>query len=114
MPRRSPRCRGLLKQPDKQKPANVVEKRVRSRASTYGGDPPERYNRMAQGGPMAEIKRISVQQAYSKTKANQALLVCAYEDEAKCRMLNLDGSISVATLQSRAAALPKTQEIIFY
>jgi hypothetical protein len=75
---------------------------------------PERYNRMAQGGQMADIKRISVQQAYAKTKANQALLVCAYEDEAKCRMLNLDGSISFATLQSRAAALPKTQEIIFY
>jgi hypothetical protein len=42
------------------------------------------------------------------------LLVCAYEDEAKCRMLNLDGSISFASLQSRAASLPKTQEIIFY
>jgi rhodanese-related sulfurtransferase len=57
---------------------------------------------------------ISVQQAHAKTKANQALLVCAYEDEAKCRMLNLDGSISFASLQSRAASLPKTQEIIFY
>ena len=62
---------------------------------------------------MADIKRISVQQAYAKTKANQALLVCPYEDE-ECRMLNLDGSISFATLQSRAASLPKTQEIIFY
>jgi len=44
---------------------------------------------------MADIQRISVQQAHSKTKANQALLVCAYEDEAKCRMLNLEGSIPV-------------------
>src|SRR5258708_23962211 len=74
----------------------------------------QRYNRMAQGGQMADIKRITVQQAYAKTKANQALLVCAYEDEAKSRMLNLDGSIPVATLQSRAAPPPKTQEIIFY
>ncbi len=64
---------------------------------------------------MADIQRISVQQAHTKTKSNQALLVCAYEDEAKCRMLNLDGSISFTTLQSRAASLPpKTQEIIFY
>jgi hypothetical protein len=78
------------------------------------GNLSRRYNRMAQGGQMADINRISVQQAYAKTKANQALLVCAYEDEAKCRMLNLDGSISFATLQSRAASLPKTQEIIFY
>jgi hypothetical protein len=46
--------------------------------------------------------------------SNQALLVCAYEDEAKCRKLNLDGSISFASLQSRTASLPKVREIIFY
>ena len=63
---------------------------------------------------VADIRRISVQEAHAKTKANQALLVCAYEDEAKYRMLNLDESICFAGLQSRAAALPKTQEIIFY
>ena len=63
---------------------------------------------------MADTQRISVQQAHAKKKANQALLVCAYEDEAKCRMLNLDGSISLTSLQSRAASLAKTQEIIFY
>jgi hypothetical protein len=61
---------------------------------------------------MAEIERISVEQAHAK--ANQALLVCAYEDEAKCRMLNLSGSISLVSFQSRVASLPKTQEIIFY
>jgi hypothetical protein len=63
---------------------------------------------------MADIERISAQQAHTKTKSNQALLVCAYEDEAKCQRLNLDGSISFTSLQSRAASLPKTQEIIFY
>ena len=61
---------------------------------------------------MAEIERISVEQAHAK--ANQALLVCAYDDEAKYRMVNLNGSISLATFRSRAASLPKTQEIIFY
>src|SRR6476646_7334133 len=64
--------------------------------------------RSTQGGHMADIERISAQQAHTKTKSNQALLVCAYEDEAKCRMLNLDGSISFTSLQSRAASLPKT------
>ena len=63
---------------------------------------------------MADIERISVQQAHAKTKANQALLVCAYEDEAKCRMLNLDGSISFTSFKSRVNSLPKSQEIIFY
>jgi hypothetical protein len=63
---------------------------------------------------MADVERISVEQAHAKTKASQALLVCAYEDEAKCRRLNLAGSISLTSFQSRVASLPKTQEIIFY
>lgn len=63
---------------------------------------------------MADIERITAPQAHEKTKANQALLVCAYEDEAKCRMLNLEGSISLNSFKSRAQSLPKSQEIIFY
>jgi hypothetical protein len=63
---------------------------------------------------MADIERISAQQAHAKAKANQALLVCAYEDEAKCRMLNLEGSISFTSFKSRVQSLPKSQEIIFY
>jgi hypothetical protein len=63
---------------------------------------------------MADIERISVEEAHGKVRAGQALLVCAYDDEAKYRMVNLDGSISLASFQSRIASLPKTQEIIFY
>lgn len=51
---------------------------------------------------MADIQRISAQEAHSKTKANQALLVCAYDDEAKCRMLNLEGSIFKPTVVGEA------------
>jgi hypothetical protein len=46
--------------------------------------------------------------------ATPDLLVCAYEDEAKCGTLNLSGSISLANFRSRAASLPKNKEIIFY
>ena len=63
---------------------------------------------------MADIERISVEQAHQRVNANQALLVCAYEDDAKCRMVNLDGSISLTSLQSRVGSLSKTHEIIFY
>jgi len=65
---------------------------------------------------MAGIERISAQQAHAKTNANanQALLVCAYEDEAKCKMFNLEGSISFTSFKSRAQSLSKSQEIIFY
>jgi len=70
---------------------------------------------LAKGGKMADmtdIERIGVKEA--RGKAHQALLVCAYENEAKYRMFNLDGSISLANFRSRLASLPKTQEIIFY
>jgi hypothetical protein len=63
---------------------------------------------------MADIERISVEDAHKKLKENRALLVCAYEDEGKCRMLNLDGSISLTRFQREAASLPKSQEIIFF
>jgi hypothetical protein len=63
---------------------------------------------------MADIERISVEEAHRKVTANQALLVCAYEDDAKCRALNLDGSISLTRFQTQAASLPKNQEIIFF
>jgi hypothetical protein len=66
------------------------------------------------GGHMADIQRIDAQQAHTKVKSNQALLVCAYDDEAKCRKLNLDGSISLASFKSRVNSLPKSQEMIFY
>jgi hypothetical protein len=63
---------------------------------------------------MPDITRIPVDEARRKTTAGQALLVCAYEDEAKCRMLNLDGSISLTSFESKVGSLPKTQEVIFY
>jgi hypothetical protein len=63
---------------------------------------------------MADIERISVEEAHREVRAGQALLVCAYDDEAKYRMVNLDGSVSLASFQSRIASLPKTQAIIFY
>jgi len=63
---------------------------------------------------MADVERISPEQAHTKAKSNQALLVCAYEDDAKCRRLNLEGSISFTSFKSRVGSLPKSQEIIFY
>ena len=63
---------------------------------------------------MADVERISVEDARRKAAANQALLVCAYEDEAKCRMLDLAGSISLTSFQAQAASLSKDQEVIFF
>ncbi len=63
---------------------------------------------------MAEIERISVADARRKVQAKQALLVCAYPDEAKFNAARLDGAISLASFESRVVTLPKSQELIFY
>jgi hypothetical protein len=63
---------------------------------------------------MADIERISVEEAHQRVNEKKALLVCAYDDEAKCRKVNLEGSMSLTSFQSRVGSLPKTQEIIFY
>jgi hypothetical protein len=65
-------------------------------------------------GTMAEIERISVVDARSKAQGKQALLVCAYPDEAKFNAARLDGAVSLASVESRVGTLPKSQEIIFY
>jgi hypothetical protein len=63
---------------------------------------------------MADIERIGVDEARRHVTSNGALLVCAYDDEAKCNKIKLEGSMSLAAFRSRLAALPKDQEIILY
>ncbi|HZO42040.1 MAG TPA: ArsR family transcriptional regulator [Methylomirabilota bacterium] len=60
------------------------------------------------------IPRIDVDEARRKVEAGQALLVCAYGDDVKCKQLELEGSITLSELQSRLPSLPKDTEIIFY
>jgi hypothetical protein len=62
----------------------------------------------------ATVERIDVGTARKNVTGGQALLVCAYEDDAKCRKGRLDGSIPMARFETMAATLPKTQPIIFY
>jgi hypothetical protein len=63
---------------------------------------------------MAAVERINVEDARRKTKSGEALLVCAYDDEAKCEAMKLEGSISLADLEARLASGPRDQEVIFY
>jgi hypothetical protein len=62
----------------------------------------------------SEIERISVEEARRKTEDGEAQLVCAYDDEAKCSRMMLDGALSLAALNARLPQLRKDQEIIFY
>ena len=49
-----------------------------------------------------------------KHEEQGALLVCAYDDDAKCRGMLLDGAITLKDLQAREKDLPKNTEITFY
>lgn len=62
----------------------------------------------------ANVERIDVASARQKVTGGRALLVCGYEDDAKCRKGRLDGSIPYARFEAMAPTLPKSQEIIFY
>ena len=63
---------------------------------------------------MSEIIRISQEETRQKVLAGQALLVCAYADDAKFARYHLEGAIPLSALQARIGELSRDQEIIFY
>jgi hypothetical protein len=63
---------------------------------------------------MLEPERISPKEVREKLKAGKALLVCAYEDEAKFQIMQLEGAISLNEFKSKLPSLAKDQEIVFY
>jgi hypothetical protein len=58
--------------------------------------------------------RITPEEVYKKVKSGIILLVCAYEDEAKFKKLQLEGAISFNEFKSKLPSLSKDQEIVFY
>jgi len=63
---------------------------------------------------MSEVIRIAQEEARQKVLAGQALLVCAYADEAKFARHHLDVAIPLSALQAKIGELSPEQEIIFY
>ena len=63
---------------------------------------------------MIEPERIPPKEVYQKLKSGAVLLVCAYEDEAKFKKMQLEGAISLSEFKSKLAALAKDQEVVFY
>jgi hypothetical protein len=58
--------------------------------------------------------RIGPEEAYRHVKSGEAILVCAYEDEATFQKMRLDMAISLGELQKLLPGIPKEREIIFY
>jgi len=63
---------------------------------------------------MIEPKRVSPEEVHQKLILGKALLVCAYEDEAKFRKMQLQGAISLNEFKSKLPSLIEDQEIVFY
>jgi hypothetical protein len=63
---------------------------------------------------MAEPKRVTSDEIYQRLKSGAVLLVCAYEDDAKFKKLQLQAAISFNEFKSRLPSIPKDQEIVFY
>lgn len=61
-----------------------------------------------------DIPRIDVEAARTRVQAGQALLVCAYDDEQKCRSMLLEDAITLGELEARRGDLPPQQDIILY
>jgi hypothetical protein len=47
-------------------------------------------------------------------QSGKALLVCAYESDAKFRDTALEGAISFSEFEKRKASLPRDTELFFY
>jgi len=63
---------------------------------------------------MSEAIRISQEETRQKVLGGQALLVCAYADDAKFARYQLEGAIPLSALQALLGELSKDQDIIFY
>jgi hypothetical protein len=63
---------------------------------------------------MDEPKRVTPEEVYQKLRSGAAILICAYEDEAKFKMMRLQGAISLNEFKSKLPSLAKDQEIVFY
>jgi hypothetical protein len=63
---------------------------------------------------MAEVERIEAEEARGKVQSGEALLVCAYEDEAKCGSMRLEGAMTWGEFTRKMASLPKDGEVILY
>jgi hypothetical protein len=60
------------------------------------------------------VERVPAEDARRDVEAGRALLVCAYDDESKCRQLRLENAITLHDLQRRADSIPHNKTLIFY
>ena len=62
------------------------------------------------------VERITPDEVWRQMQdpGSEVELVCAYEDEAKCEELRLEGAQTLAELQEREDEVPKDRMLVFY
>lgn len=63
---------------------------------------------------MSKTRSIDPQTARDKVRSREAILVCAYDDEDKCRELRLDGALTLTQFLHTLDDRDRRDEIIFY
>jgi len=63
---------------------------------------------------MTDVPRIDVDEARRRVSGGEAVLVCGYEDEEKCRRVRLEGALTLRQLEAQLDAVPKDRALIFY
>ncbi|MGM0423955.1 MAG: ArsR family transcriptional regulator [Thermodesulfobacteriota bacterium] len=63
---------------------------------------------------MSKLQRISAREAREKSLSGEAKLVCAYNNEDRCRSILLQGSMHLQEFLNELPGLAYDQEIIFY
>ena len=63
---------------------------------------------------MSDPERIDPRKAREHIERGDALLICAYDDDEKCRDVALEGSEPYSRLEAKEDDLADDREIIFY
>lgn len=63
---------------------------------------------------ITQANRVPVSYVRDRQNAGGVQLVCAYDDEEKCRSLRLPGSITLRELNDRLPSLSQDRELVFY
>jgi len=71
---------------------------------------------IADGGDImaSHITRIEPKEAWASGSSGFAELICAYEDEEKCRQMRVKGAFTRGEFLSRKKELSFARELIFY
>ena len=65
---------------------------------------------------MDPVERISPEEAFEQVSTGEALLVCAYEDEEKCKQTRLAQALTLGELEEllRRDEVPRDRALILY